>query len=108
LNAQILRGLYYKTFYGTISCLLLKARVFVTAIHFSPGIIFSDKARSLPLELSPLRGFLSWAEALPANIRLGRSVTGSGKHSSLLRYGNNYGCKKFYSIRIPLSDASHI
>jgi hypothetical protein len=24
-------------------------------------------------------------------------VIGSGKHSSLLRYGNNYCCKKFYS-----------
>jgi len=24
-------------------------------------------------------------------------VNGSGKHSSLLRYGNNYGGKKFYS-----------
>ncbi len=30
--------------------------------------------------------------ALPENVRLG-----SGKHSSLLRYGNNYGREKVYS-----------
>ncbi len=46
-----------KLFTAVIVAVLLKARVFVTAIHFNPGIIFSDKVRSLPLERSPLRGF---------------------------------------------------
>jgi hypothetical protein len=46
-----------KLFTALLVAILLKARAFVTTIHFSPGIIFSDKARSLPLELSPMRGF---------------------------------------------------
>jgi hypothetical protein len=39
-----------KLFMAVIVAALLKARVFVTAIHFNPGIIFAGKARSLPLE----------------------------------------------------------
>jgi len=53
--------------------------------------MFDGKARSLPLEWSPVKGF---AAALPANIRLGVEVTCSEKHSSLIKNEINY--KKFY------------
>jgi hypothetical protein len=59
-------------------------------IYFSPSLITVDKARSLPLERSPIRccslalKYQSWTE-----------VNGSGKHSSLMGYCSNYSCKKF-------------
>ncbi len=39
-----------KLFTVVIVAISLKARVFATAIHFHPSLIFADQARSLPLE----------------------------------------------------------
>ncbi len=56
------------------------------------------KARSLLLLQGPVWGStLVWSSpALRYYTRV--EVIGSGKHSSLLRYGNNYCRKKFYEI----------
>jgi hypothetical protein len=59
-------------------------------IYFSPSLITVDKARSLPLERSPIR---CYSRAL--KYQTWREVNDSGKHSSLLQYGSNYVCKKF-------------
>ncbi len=46
----------------------------------------------------PLTGLHSMVrfQALPTNIRIGNKVIESDKHSSLLLYEINYGCKKSY------------
>ncbi len=43
-----------------------------TYIHFYPGLIFVGKAKSLPLEWRPVRGFILVGSSLAKKIRLGR------------------------------------
>jgi hypothetical protein len=45
-----------KPFTAVIVTILLQARLFATAIHFHPSLLYVGKARSLPLEKSPVRG----------------------------------------------------
>ncbi len=78
-----------------VSLSLSMGRMFATAIHFYPRLIFAGEARNLLLEGSSVScsGRLL---VLPTNIRLGwkwMEVT----NTILLRYGNNYCRKKFYS-----------
>jgi hypothetical protein len=54
----------YKTFCDSKCCFFCKkAVVFATSIHFHPSLIVLGKARSLPLDCSPVRG--STLVALP-------------------------------------------
>jgi hypothetical protein len=48
------------------------SRGFVTVSHFQPIITFTDKARGLILERSPIKGYLGQPPVSPANIILGR------------------------------------
>ncbi len=62
--------------------------MFVLVRPFQPSQLFVSKARAYLHLGAPLKGGLL---ALPTRVK----VNGSGKHSSLLPYGNNYGCKMF-------------
>ncbi len=46
--------------------------------------------------------------SLACNYETRVEVTEGGKHSILLQYGNNYGCKKFYSTGMVLSLADTV
>ncbi len=52
-----------------------------------------------PTIVEPLMGLYSNGKrlALLSNMKTRLEVANSGKHTSLLRYSNKYGCKKFYS-----------
>jgi hypothetical protein len=72
-------------------------RVFATTIYFHPCLTFVSRAKNLPLKwslkrVSTLVAFLACLQMLPRV-----KVNGSGKHSNLLQYGNNYSRIKFYS-----------
>jgi hypothetical protein len=60
--------------------------VFSTAIHFRPNLIFVGKARSPLWDSTRVGSYLS------RNCSTRSELNGSGKHSSLLQYGNIYGC----------------
>ncbi len=57
-------GLSNKTFYSR-NYFLINKRLTVSHLHAS--LIFSRKARSLPLEFSPIRGTLGYAPAMFTN-----------------------------------------
>ncbi len=56
--------------------------------QLSSDLIFADKARSLPIEWSPIESPLRQATALPANIRKGRKRLTVTKRSSLSQEDN--------------------
>ncbi len=71
--------------------------MFATAIHFHPSPIFVGKGgawQSGPPYGEPIQWY---APNLACKYQTMVEVKCIGKHSSLLRYGNNYGSKKFYS-----------
>ncbi len=69
--------------------------MFATAICFHLSLIC--KVRSLPLEWVPsIRGSTLIGSFLARKYYTRLQVNSSGKHSSLLRYGNDYSRKKFY------------
>ncbi len=86
-----------KRFLGNIA-ILQQARAFDTAVHFHPSLIFTGKARSLPLEWGSIRGSTSVGYSLAHTITTRPVVNGSDKHSSLLLYGNNYSRKTINNI----------
>jgi hypothetical protein len=90
------RGLYYKNFTTVIVAISQKARVFATSIHFLLSLVFVAKAKSLPLEWSPVRGSTLLGSSLLRKYHIRVEVNGSGKHSSLQRYSNNYDHKQLW------------
>jgi hypothetical protein len=67
-------------------------------LPFQPNLLFMGKARSLPLNGAPERGF-TWVGSCLA--RKHKSIIerlAKDKHSSLLRIFVTYGRKKFYNI----------
>ncbi len=72
--------------------------MFVTVSNFHPSLIFTLKARSLPLEWSSfiLLHLVGSDHARKYEIRV--EVTDSDKHSSLLRCVINYSREKFYNV----------
>ncbi len=70
--------------------------MFVTSVHFHPGLVFVGKVKSLPLEWSPEGGTTLVGSSLAHKYKTRVEVKGSGKHSSLLQCGNNYCRKRFY------------
>ncbi len=71
--------------------------MFATAIYFQVNLIFVSKAGSQPLEWIPIWSYTVVGSSLASNYLTRVEVNGSGKHSSLLGYSNNYSPKKFYS-----------
>ncbi len=81
LHSSLMLSLYYKMYYGRNCCRFVKSQsVCAIIIHLHLGLIFVDKARSLPVRGSTLVGSSSLDCKYQARIK----VNGSGKHSSLL------------------------
>jgi hypothetical protein len=59
-------------------------------------MIFAGKAKRQQLAFIPVTTLVS--SSLAYKYKTGVEATGSGKHSSLLRYGSNYG-RKFFIIK---------
>ncbi len=71
--------------------------MFATVIHFHPNLIFVGKAgayQSGEHYENPLKRF---PPCLAYKYKTRVDVNGSGKHSSLLRYGNDY-CSKCFIV----------
>jgi hypothetical protein len=75
----------------------LRDTVFTAATSARPSLIFVGKARSLPLEWSPVKGSFLEFYSFTCKYWTRSNVSGGNKHSSLLQCGNNYGYEKFYS-----------
>jgi hypothetical protein len=68
-------------------------------------MIFAGKAESQPLAFNSVTTLVS--SSLAYKYKTGVEATDSGKHSSLSRYGSNYGRKNFYS-KGPLGEGYEI
>jgi hypothetical protein len=71
--------------------------VFATSINFHPSLIFADKAEAYQNVVSYNTHSNGKLNSLVRKYYTRVEVNGSGKHSSLLQYGNNYCQKKFNS-----------
>ncbi len=71
--------------------------MFATKCHSQAYLIFVGKVGSQPVQLSSLRGSTLISSNLDCEFYVWVEVTKSSKHSSLLKYGTNYGRKRFYS-----------
>jgi hypothetical protein len=72
-------------------------------INFHPNLIFSGKARSPPLDLSPVVGSsLAW------KYYTGVEVNVSGKHSNLLQNRKNYKRNKLGANPWPMNSLSFV
>jgi hypothetical protein len=71
--------------------------VFSTALHFHPSQLFCGQGLEPTIRVESHKGFHS-DRLKPCSPILKVEVNGYGKRSSLLRYGNNYGHKKLYSL----------
>ncbi len=65
--------------------------MFATTIHFRPSLIFVGKAMSTLSVWSNVRGSSLVSSSLTCE------YWPHGKHTSLVQYGNIYGCNMFYS-----------
>ncbi len=77
-------------------CYKLLAKVFATPIHFYPNLIFEGKTGAHKSGAPSGSSLMVSSYPCPQILDL-VEMKGSGKPSSLLRYGNNFGCKMFYS-----------
>ncbi len=72
--------------------------MFATAIHFYPSLIFSGKAKLT--EWSLTRGSTLVGTSLCCKYQIRLEVNGSGKFSSLIWYGNDYGHRKLEQYKL--------
>ncbi len=70
--------------------------MFDTVSWFYISLIFLCKARSIPVEWSPMRGSTLLSSRLACKYYTSATVTNSVKHTSLLLYIINNCRKKFY------------
>ncbi len=98
LRYQVCRGLYYKTFYNSNCCRIVISQSICHFLSLSPwlNICWQDQEPTISAE-SSMGLYSGMIEPFCQKYQTSVEVIGSGKHSSLLQYDNNYCCKKFYS-----------
>ncbi len=84
-------GRNIKLFTVVIKNVQQKAAIFVILCHFHPNLIFVGKARSPPLDLSPVGSPARVGSTLDCKHKTRAVVTNNDQHSSLLPYATNYG-----------------
>ncbi len=93
----IIRGLYYKTFYGCNCCHIAISQSVCHCHSLSPQSKFCKQGQEVNIRVQSHK-VLHLDRLQPCPIYKTRvQVNGSGKHASLFQNGNNYDPKFFYS-----------